>query len=174
MGTLRSRPEGHSPHGAQAAAVQLQLAEVGQVHPCAPWEGAVGDQAALLQLPSEHPPEASVPHRAVLVQPRPQVGAGAVPEWSGPPGGREAMGLESRLGAGEPHWHGWGHHSLGPAPEPQGQPRAPQTIASVSSQHWVPEHKKPLPGVPVYPKALAKGSKLHSLEEQGTDPAGWS
>lgn len=63
------------------------------------------------------------------------------------------MGLASLLGAGEPHWHGWGHHSLGPAAEPQGQPRAPQTIASVSSQHWVPEHKKPLAGVPVYPKA---------------------
>lgn len=36
-------PGQDSPHGAQAAAVQLQLAEVGQVHPWGPQEGEVRD-----------------------------------------------------------------------------------------------------------------------------------
>lgn len=51
MGTLPPPHalEGHSPHGAHAAAVQLQLVEVGQVNPCAPQERQVGDRAL-------HPP----------------------------------------------------------------------------------------------------------------------
>lgn len=36
-------PGQDSPHGAQAAAIQLQLAEVGQVHPWGPQEREVGD-----------------------------------------------------------------------------------------------------------------------------------
>lgn len=40
-GAPRPRPLGHSPQGAQAAAVQLQLAEVGQVQPC----GAQGERS---------------------------------------------------------------------------------------------------------------------------------
>lgn len=51
MGTPPHAQEGHSPHGAQAAAVELQLAEVGQVHPCVPQEGEVGDKALLPHSP---------------------------------------------------------------------------------------------------------------------------
>lgn len=42
----------------------------------------------------------------------------------------------------------------------QGPALGTQTIASVSSQHWVPEHRKPLAGVPVDPKAPGKGFQV--------------
>ena len=61
-GDPRPRPPGHSPQGAQAAAVQLQLAEVGQVQPC----GAQGERSALA-LPPWHPLAAPVPRSLLPV-----------------------------------------------------------------------------------------------------------
>lgn len=54
--------EAYSPHGAQAAVIQLQLAEVGQVHPC----GATGRRSEA-DLPTHSPSRLSVPLQPLLV-----------------------------------------------------------------------------------------------------------
>lgn len=139
--------EGHSPHGAQAAAVQLQLAELGQVLPCGP---QAGGKALLPSLPCA-PRGIGGPCLCAPWLSEPQRWRQA---WSGagPPGGvqrvclspprpwrggRKAPGLwELAWRRGSPR--AGGPHSSGPA-------QAPQTTSPISLRHWYQSTGAPCP-----------------------------
>lgn len=170
--------EGHSPHRAQAAVIQLQLAEVGQVHPC----GATGRRS------EAGPPARSPAQLCTLTAPQPLLpdgfseaqlsvpfGSQAPMEHAGqvrkallnPRGTRRPPGRWSPgLGLEEGRQLEWaGPPKLGPRPQPP--PKACSWASQAPPDHNLHQlialgaRAEELPAsVPTHPSSPGKGSEL--------------
>lgn len=150
VGTRPPRPvarcprEGRSPHGAQAAAVHLQLAEAGQVCPCGP-QGA-GSEATPRRLQRHRRPRPPLPVAAL----RPSGTAPVCGRFRRSTRGRaQKEHLSQRSHSGGHQAPGAGCRSLGPTPAASpGPPGTPHHHLRWLVALEPPGHRNPSAGAP--------------------------